>query len=135
MKQIQGNVREKINEYVHAWCEFPFVLLLFFNFFPKFNHFYYLTSLLGLQAVENHCGHLRPVGKIFHISAFPLYYSLYNWIGEHEITKLKKKKCFEFRKKHSKTSTKRPEWNGMTQNGLFNIFSIAHAETPSILHQ
>ena len=27
--------------------------------------------------------------EIFHISAFPMYYSLYNWIGEHEITKLK----------------------------------------------
>ena len=26
----------------------------------------------------------------FHISAFPMYYSLYNWIGVHEITKLKK---------------------------------------------
>ena len=24
------------------------------------------------------------------LSAFPMYYSLYNWIGEHEITKLKK---------------------------------------------
>ena len=27
----------------------------------------------------------------FHISAFPMYYFLYNWIGEHEITKLRKK--------------------------------------------
>ena len=24
-----------------------------------------------------------------------MYYSLYNWIGENEITKLNKKKCFE----------------------------------------
>ena len=38
MKQIQGSVSEKINEYVHAWCEFPFVSLLFFIFFPQINH-------------------------------------------------------------------------------------------------
>ena len=30
-------------------------------------------------------------GRKFDISAFPLYYSLYIWIGEHEVTKLKKK--------------------------------------------
>ena len=103
MKQVQGSVRDKINEYVHAWCEFPFISLLFFNFFTQINHFHYLTSLLGLQDLENHCGHLRPVEKIFHISAFPLYYSLYNWIREHESTKLKKKKMLGIQKKKKKT--------------------------------
>ena len=49
----------------------------------------------------------------FHISAFLVYYSLYNWIGEHEILKLKKYICFEPRKEETKTSTKRHEWNGM----------------------
>ena len=34
----------------------------------------------------------RLVEKFF-ISAFPMYYSLCNWIGVHEITKLKKNKC------------------------------------------
>ena len=63
----------------------------------------------------------------FHISIFPMYYSLYNWIGKHEITKLKKKNSFECRKKDAKTSTKRHEWNGMTQIALFDIFSNAHA--------
>ena len=35
--------------------------------------------------------------------------------------------CYESRKKDTKTSTKRHEWNGMTQNGLFYILSNAHA--------
>ena len=53
MKQIQGSVRVKIREYVHAWSEFVFVsLLVIFNFFPQINHFYYFTSLHGLQDVE-----------------------------------------------------------------------------------
>ena len=46
MKQIQGSVRVKINEYVHAWSEFLFVsLLLIFNSFPQIKHFYYFTYL------------------------------------------------------------------------------------------
>ena len=132
MEQIQGRVRVKIKEYVHAWSEFFFVSLLFiFNFFPRINQFYYFTSLHVLQDVENHCAHLRDIelktGKKFHIFAFPMYYSLCNWIGEHEITKLKKYICFESRKKKdTRTSTKRHESKGMTQNGLFDIFSNAH---------
>ena len=96
MKQIQGSVRVKIHEYSHARSEFLFVsLLVIFKFFPQINHFYYFTSLHGLQDVENHCAHLRDIelktGRKIHTSAFSMYYSLYNWIGEHEITKLKKK--------------------------------------------
>ena len=77
--------------------------------FFSFNHFYYLTSL----HVENHCAHLRDIQlktsrNIFYISAFPTYYSLYNWIGEHEMTKLIKNIyiCFESRKKDSKLAQK-----------------------------
>ena len=56
MKQIQGSVRVKINEYVLAWSDFLFVsLLAIFNF----NYFYCFTSLHGLQDVENHGAHLR----------------------------------------------------------------------------
>ena len=63
MKQIQGSVRVKINEYVNAWSEFLFVsLLVIFNFFQQFNHFYYFTSLHALQDVENHCAHSRDIG-------------------------------------------------------------------------
>ena len=46
-KQIQGSERVKIS------------LLVIFNFFPQINHFYYFTSLRGLQDEENHCAHLR----------------------------------------------------------------------------
>ena len=98
MKQIQGSVRVKVNEYVHAWSEFLFVsLLLIFNFFPQINHFYYFTSLRGLKDVENQCAYLRDIelktGRKIPYLRFPhdLYYPLYNWIGEHEITKLQKK--------------------------------------------
>ena len=63
MKQIQGSVRVKINEYVHAWSEFLFVslLVIFNNFFPQINYFYYFTSPHGLQDVENHCANLRDI--------------------------------------------------------------------------
>ena len=96
MKQIQGSVRVKINEYIHARFDFVFVsFLLILNFFPKINHFYYFTSLHGLRYVENHCTHLRDfelktTGRKFPYLHFPMHYSPYNWIGEHEITKLKK---------------------------------------------
>ena len=62
IKQMQGSVRVKINEYVHAWCEFLFVsLLVIFNFFTQINHFCYFSFLHGLQDVENHCAHLRDI--------------------------------------------------------------------------
>ena len=39
-----------------------------------------------------------------------MYYSLYNWIGKHETTKLRKTKkiniCFEFRKRTQKQAQK-----------------------------
>ena len=49
----------------------------------------------------------------FHISAFPMYYSLYNWIGEHEITKLKKKYLLRIQKKGHKNKHKKTwmKWN------------------------
>ena len=124
MKQIQGSVRVKINEYVHAWSEFLFVsLLLIFNSFPQIKHFYYFTYLHSLQDMENHCTHLREIelktgGKIPyirfphipllypHISAFPMYYSRYIWIGEHEITKLKKKFALNPEKRTQKQAKK-----------------------------
>ena len=97
MKQIQASVRVKIKEYVHAWSEFLFVSLpLIFNFFPQIQPFLlFFTSLHGLQDVENHCTHLRDIEwetgrKISYLRRLLIYDSLYNWIGEHEITKLKK---------------------------------------------
>ena len=62
MTQIQGSVRVKINQYIHAWSAFLFVSVPdIFNFFPQINHFYYFTSLHGFQDVENHCAHLRDI--------------------------------------------------------------------------
>ena len=112
MKQLQGSVRIKIKEYVHAWSEFLFVsLLVIFNFFPKIDYFYYFTSLHSLQDVENHFDLLRDIelqtGNKFHISAFPVYYSLYNWIGEHEITKLKNIYLLLIQKKGHKNKHKK----------------------------
>ena len=52
-----------------------------FVLFPKINHFYYFTSLQGLQDVENHCAHLRDIelktGRKISDLRFPMYYSLY----------------------------------------------------------
>ena len=126
-----SSVRVKIKEYVHALSEFLFVsLLVIFDFFFQINHFCYFTFLHGLQDVENHCAHLRDIElwrlvKKFHISAFPMYYSLYNWIEEHGIAKPKK---YIFasnpEKRTQKQVPKRHEWNGTTQNGLpYLIFS------------
>ena len=135
MKPIQGCVRVKIKEYVHGWSEFLFVsLLVIFNFFPVINQFYCFTSLHVLQDVENHCAHLKDIElktgrKIPYLRFSHVLLSMY-WIGEHEITKLKKYICFSAsnpEKKDTKTSTKRHESNGRTQHGLFDIFSNAHA--------
>ena len=74
MKQIQGRVRVKINEYVS--------LLALFNFFPHIKDFYNFTSRHGLQNVENHCTHLRDIelktDKKIPYLRFPVYYYLYN---------------------------------------------------------
>ena len=111
-------------------CEFLFVsLLAFFNLFPQI---YYFTSPQGFR---DHCAHLRDIelktGRKIPYLSFPMYYSLYNWIGEHEITKLKNIYIYLLRiqKKDTKASTKRHEGNAMTQNGLpvVNIFSNVHA--------
>ena len=53
----------------------------------------------------------------FHISAFPVYYSLYTWIGEHEITK--QKNLLRIQKQAQKDMNEM-EW-------LFDIFINAHA--------
>ena len=52
MEQVQGSVRVKINECVHAWSEFLFVsLLVVFNFFSHKAFFignYYNVTILFL---------------------------------------------------------------------------------------
>ena len=72
----------KNNEYLHAWSEFLFVsLLLIFNFFLQIKHFYYFTSLHGLQDLENHWAHLRDIelktdGKIPYLCFPHLLFSI-----------------------------------------------------------
>ena len=61
--------------------------------FPKLTIFailclYLACKMRKITALTWETSSWRLVEK-FHISAFPMY-SLYNWIGEHEITKLKK---------------------------------------------
>ena len=163
IKQIKGSVRVKINEYVHAWSEFLVSLLLIFNFFPHISHFDCFTSLHGLQDVKNHyCAHLRGMewksGRKILYLRFPhvlssihssirnclncshncddysLLDSLYNWNGEHEITKLKKIFASSTEKGH-KNKHKRTwmKWNDTKWNlnlnfeFEFDIFSNAHA--------
>ena len=50
-----------MNTFMHGPSFFSFHFLSFSISFPKLspNHFYYFTSLYGLQDVENHCTHLR----------------------------------------------------------------------------
>ena len=96
MEQIQGSVRVKIKEYVHAWSEFLFhSLLVIFNIFLQIKlaiftilRLYMACKMWKITALTWEISSCRLVK--FHISAFAMYYSLYNWIGEHEITKLKK---------------------------------------------
>ena len=65
------------------------------NFFPQINHFYYFTSLHRLQDEETHCAHLRDIElktgrKSPYLRSPHVLLSVY-WIGDHEISKLKKK--------------------------------------------
>ena len=122
------------NTLMHGPRFFSFHFLSFSISFPKLTIFislrlYMACKMRKITVLTWEISSWRLVEK-FHIWAFPMYYSLYNWIGEHEITELKKIYiyiCFESRKKDTKTNTKRHEWNGMTQNGLFDIISNVHA--------
>ena len=98
MKQIQGSVRVKIKEYVHAWSKFPFVSLLAMSFsisFPKLTIFtilclYVACKMSKITALTLEISSWRLVQKILYLRFPHMYYSLYNCIGEHEITKLNK---------------------------------------------
>ena len=79
---------------MHGPSFFSFHFLLVSISFPKLTIFTILRLCMAckmwkITARTWEISSLRLVEK-FHISAFPVYYSLYNWIGEHEITKLKK---------------------------------------------
>ena len=137
-RQIRPN--QLMNTFMHGPSFFSFHFLSFSISFPKLTIFtilrlYMACKMWKITELTWEISSWRLVEK-FHIPAFPMYYSLYNWIGGHEMTKkyllIRIQKifayiCFESRKKDTKTSTKRHEWNGMTQNGLFDNFRNAHA--------
>ena len=52
-----------------------------------------------------------------------MYYSLYNWIGENEITKLQK---YIFASNSEKRTQKQAQ-KDTNENGLIDIFSKVHA--------
>ena len=96
MKQVQVVQGSKLrNTFMHGPSLFSFHFLSFSMSFPKLTIFtllrlYMACKMWKITALTLEISSRRLVEK-FHISAFPMYYSLYNWIGEHEITKLKKK--------------------------------------------
>ena len=84
---------------------FSFHFLSFSISFPKLTIFTILRLYMASKM-------WRITALTWEISSCRLYYSLYNWIGGHEITKLTKNICFESRKKghrnkHKKTWMKR----------------------------
>ena len=96
--------------YGPSFFSFHFRIFSFSISFFKINHFYYSRSLHGLQDVENHCVHLRDIefksGRKIPYLRVPHVFSLYNWIGEHEIT-TKIIYLLRIQKKDTKKSTKR----------------------------
>ena len=100
-----------MNTFMHGPSFFSFHFLSFSIPFTKLTIFailrlYTACKMWRITALTWEISSWRLVEK-FHISAFPMYYSPYNWIGEHEITRLKKNIFSESRKKDTKTSTKR----------------------------
>ena len=104
---------------MHGPSFFSFHFFSFSISFPVFTilRLYMTCKMWKITALTWEISSWRLVEK-FHISAFPMYYSLYNWIGEHEITKLKNVYiCFESRKKDIKKQAQKDmnemEWHKM----------------------
>ena len=102
---------------MHGPSFFSFHFLSFSISFPKLTIFTILRLCMAckmwkITALTWEISSWRLVGK-FHISAFPMYYSLYDWIREHEITKLKNKYLLRIQKKGPKNKHKKTwmKWN------------------------
>ena len=93
---------------MHGPSFFSFHFLSFSLSFPKLTMFTILRLNMACKMGNLRDIELRSGRKIF---AFPVYYFLYNWIGEHEITKLKKKYLLGIQKKGDKNKHKK---TGMT---------------------
>ena len=86
----------------------------------------YVLSLHGLQDVEITALTWETGRKIPYLR-FPCIILYIIGLWSMKLQNEKKSICSESRKKDTKTSTKRHELNGMTQNELFDIFSNAQA--------
>ena len=93
MKQIQGSVL--MSTFMHGPSFFRFTSCHFQflspNYWTTFTilRLYMAWKMRKINARTWEISSWRLVEK-FYISVFPMYYSLYNWIGEHENTKQKK---------------------------------------------
>ena len=105
---------------MHGPSFFSFHFFSFSSSFSKLNIFtilrlYMACKIWKITGLTWEISSWRLVEK-FRISAFPICYSLYNWIGEHEITKEKIYVCFESRKRTQKQAQKdmnEMEWHKM----------------------
>ena len=125
VKHIQGRVRVKMNENVQGTSFFSFHFLSFSISFPKLTIFtilrlYMAYKMWKIPALTCEISSWRQVEKS------PLSPCIILYVIGLESMKLQneKKDCFESRKKDTKTSTKRHEWNGMTQNLIFSAMSL-----------
>ena len=112
---------------MHGPSFFSLHFLSFSISFPTLTIFtilrlYTACKMWKITALTLEISSCRLVEK-FHISAFPMYYSPYNWIGEHEVTKLNKKTFASNPEKRTQNQAQKE----MNENGLFDIFSNAHA--------
>ena len=109
-----------MNTFMHGPSFSPLDFLSFSISFPKLTIFTILRLWIAckmwkITAFAWEISSWKLVEK-FHISVFPTYYTLYNWTGEHEITKVKKKISFESRKRTQKQAQKdinEMEWHKM----------------------
>ena len=97
-----------MNTFMHGPSFYSLHFLSFLIYFPKLTIFtisrLYMTCKMWKITTELTWEMLSGtlVEKLY-MSAFSMYYFPYNWIGEHEITKLKNRYiCFESRKRTQK---------------------------------
>ena len=109
-----------MNTFMHGPSFFSFHFFSFSISFPKLTILPFYVST-WLADVENHWTHLRDIelktDRKIPYFRFPMYYSLYNWIAEHEITKLRKKIFASNPEKRTQKQTQKDmnemEWHKM----------------------
>ena len=116
------------NKFMHSTSLFSFHFLSFSISFPKLTIFtilrlYVACKMWKITALTWEISSWRLV-ETFHISAFPMYYSPYHWIGELEITKLKNIYLLRIEKKEHKNKHRQKDINEMEWHKMdYLIFS------------